>query len=114
LMASVVLLTNGDMIRSLIIGTIVLAVSLWGASAVAASFTALAVKSGVAMPANVTQITWLKTSPIIWFIVEVVKKNIVVAGILFVLAVISFYLLWKYFAKNAKKAVTEQAVTESI
>jgi PTS system galactitol-specific IIC component len=114
LMASVVLLTNGDMIRSLIIGTIVLAVSLWGASAVAASFTALALKSGVAMPANVTQITWLKTSPIIWFIVEVVKKNIVVAGILFVLAVISFYLLWKYFAKNAKKAVTEQAVTESI
>lgn len=101
LMAPLVALTGGDMIRTLILGVFVLAVSLWGASAVAPSFTVLAQNAGVKMPENVTQVTWLKTTPIIWGAVETTKKNIVVVAIIIILMIISFYILKSYYSKNS-------------
>ncbi|NPV69238.1 MAG: PTS galactitol transporter subunit IIC [Firmicutes bacterium] len=80
LMAPAVALVGGDMVRALILGVVILAVSLWGASAVAPSFTALAAQVGVKFPQGVTEITWLKTSPVIWGVIELAKGN--VAGIL--------------------------------
>ncbi|TZE81498.1 PTS galactitol transporter subunit IIC [Calorimonas adulescens] len=98
LMAPIVAITSGDLVRTLIIGVFVLAISLWGASAVAPSFTMLAKEVGVKMPENVSQITWLKTTPIIWAGVEIVKKNIVVVSVIVILGIISFYLLKKYYS----------------
>ncbi|AEM77702.1 PTS galactitol transporter subunit IIC [Thermoanaerobacter wiegelii] len=108
LMAPVVAITSGDLIKTLIIGVFVLAISLWGASAVAPSFTMLAKEAGVQIPENVSQITWLKTSPIIWGAVEMAKKNIGVVVIIVVLAIISFYLLKKYYSgENIKSESTK-------
>lgn len=102
LMAPLVALTGGDLIRTMIVGVFVLAISLVGASAVATSFTALAKSVGVAMPKGAVEITWLKTSPIIWGVVELAKKNIPVVILLLAVAALSFFILFKCYGDKTK------------
>jgi len=103
IMAPAVFMAGGDLIKTLIIGVFILAVSLWGASAAATSFTKVAIQSGVKMPEGATEIAWLKTSPIIWAIISFVQKNFIIVAILVILAVVSFYILKKYYSSGLKK-----------
>jgi PTS system galactitol-specific IIC component len=104
LMVPAAVLTGGDLIKTLIVGIAILCVSLWGASAVAGSFTTLAKEVGFAMPENVAQITWLKTSPPIWAIFEAINKHWGIVIVLVALAAVSFYILKKYYSKSANDA----------
>ncbi|QIK56921.1 hypothetical protein G7059_03170 [Erysipelothrix sp. HDW6A] len=70
-----------------------------GASSIASSFTSLAMNVGFAIPEGATEITWLKTSPIIWSIFEMFNKNYILVIVLVVLMGISFYVLKKYYSK---------------
>lgn len=104
LMAPVVAIVAGDMVRSLILGTLILAVSLWGASIVAASFTALAVQVGIKMPPDVTSITWLKTTPIIPGIIEISKGNVFALILFIAFVAVSLYILKKYYSSTPAAA----------
>ncbi|MCG0238598.1 MAG: PTS galactitol transporter subunit IIC [Firmicutes bacterium] len=75
LMGPVVAIVGGDLVRSLILGVVVLAVSLWGATKVAPAFTELAIQVGQQIPEGATQISWLKTSPVIWGTLEFAEVN---------------------------------------
>ena len=98
LMGPVVAIASGDLVRSLILGTIVLAVSLWGASAVAPAFTDLAVKVGQKLPTGATQITWLKTSPVIWGTIQFAERNFLGITLTVVFLIVGFYILARMYS----------------
>lgn len=100
LMGPAVALVDGDLVRSLILGVVILAVSLWGASAAAPAFTDLAIRTGVKIPAGATQITWLKTTPVVWAVIEFAKKNILGVVIFLVFLTLSFWTLTKKYSKE--------------
>lgn len=93
LMGPTVALVGGDLIRTLVLGVVILAVALWGATAVAPAFTQLAMQVGVKFPEGATQISWLKTSPVIWGTIQFVRGNWVGAIIFIVVLILSFYVL---------------------
>ncbi len=93
IMAPIVALVGGDLFRTLILGTLALAVCLWGATAAAPAFTQLATDIGTAIPEGATNITWLKTTPVTWSVIEISGGSILAIILSAAFLVVSFYLL---------------------
>lgn len=93
IMAPIVALVGGDLFRTLILGTLALAVCLWGATAAAPAFTQLTMDVGTALPEGASQITWLKTTPVTWAVIKISEGSIIAIVISAVLLAVSFWLL---------------------
>ncbi|WP_250227793.1 PTS galactitol transporter subunit IIC [Anaeropeptidivorans aminofermentans] len=100
-------ISKGDLRKTLIMGIPILAIALMGASAVATPFTQLAQSVGYEMPAGAAEITWLKTSPVVWGLFGFLEKNFIIGIVMVVLGLISFYILKKFYAEPDLKELEE-------
>ena len=90
-------LFRGDILKTSIVGVFVLVVMLYASSAIAPTFTVLAKSVGFAFPQNATQITFMKTGPVMWSVFEFSQNNIVLGLGLMVLFIVSFIIMKKYY-----------------
>ena len=94
-------LFNGDILKTCIVGTFILAVSLYASSSIAGSFTMLAASVGFKFPAGATDITYMKAGPITWWIFELLQQHILMASVLTILFIVGFVIIKKCYVRQA-------------